>query len=421
MGGFCFVHAADLHLDSPFASLKAGSPRLAQAFIDASRASLQALAGVCIERGADFLVLAGDVFDAEQQSIRAQFELFEALSELARQGIHTYIAYGNHDALSGWRAILDWPEEVHFFGADRVESYPVSVGGEVAAVVAGISYAQPAVVENLALRFRKNDGDPFTIGVLHSNVGGDPAHENYAPCTLSDLVSIGIDYWALGHVHSPRVLSERDPVIIYPGCTQGRNPRETGPGGCFVVHVDSGGWVEYEFVPVDVIRWHVADIHIDGMSNLGDLVEEAKAEIARLAQASDGRSCAVRFRLFGRGPVHSQLAEGGGADDLVSAVGEDIAPGTRFDWIESIQDFTRPDVDRDALLAGGSLISDFLSLADEARSGPGALERIREMLAGDLAHPRAARIIRDMSDEELVALVDRAESVGIGLLLGEEV
>jgi exonuclease SbcD len=81
LGGFCFVHAADLHLDSPFASLKAGSPRLAQAFIDASRASLQALAGVCIERGADFLVLAGDVFDAEQQSIRAQFELFEALSE----------------------------------------------------------------------------------------------------------------------------------------------------------------------------------------------------------------------------------------------------------------------------------------------------------------------------------------------------
>ena len=78
-------------------------------------------------------------------------------------------------------------------------------------------------------------------------------------------------------------------------------------------------------------------------------------------------------------------------------------------------------MDRDALLAGGSLISDFLSLADEARSGPGALERIREMLAGDLAHPRAARIIRDMSDEELVALVDRAESVGIGLLLGEEV
>ncbi|HOK71839.1 MAG TPA: DNA repair exonuclease, partial [Bacillota bacterium] len=67
MEGFCFVHAADLHLDSPFAAMKVDSPRLAQAFIEASRASLQALIDVCIGHNADFLVLSGDVFDAERR------------------------------------------------------------------------------------------------------------------------------------------------------------------------------------------------------------------------------------------------------------------------------------------------------------------------------------------------------------------
>lgn len=420
MEGFCFVHAADLHLDSPFAAMKVDSPRLAQAFIEASRASLQALIDVCIGHNADFLVLSGDVFDAERRSIRAQLELFEALSRLAERGIDTYMACGNHDALSGWRAILDWPEEVHFFGGDEVESFPVSCGGRVAAVVSGISYAQPAVTDNLALKFRKKVGDPFTIGVLHANVGGDPGHENYAPCTLADLISTGIDYWALGHVHSPKVLSDKDPIVIYPGCTQGRNPRETGPGGCFVVHVGTGGWVEYEFVPVDVIRWHVLDISIDGLACVGDLIEEAKAAIGGLARASDGRSCAVRIRLFGRGPVHHQLVENGEAMDLVSAVVEPAMPGERFDWIESIQDFTKPEVDREALLSGGSLISDFLALADEAGSDLSGLEGVKEVLVGDLAHSKAAQVIREMDAEGLMRIVERAESIGIDLLLGEE-
>ncbi len=122
--------------------------------------------------------------------------------------------------------------------------------------------------------------------------------------------------------------------------------------------------MEYEFVPVDVIRWHVLDISIDGLACVGDLIEEAKAAIGGLARASDGRSCAVRIRLFGRGPVHHQLVENGEAMDLVSAVVEPAMPGgERFDWIESIQDFTKPEVDREALLSGGKLDFRLLALA----------------------------------------------------------
>ncbi len=429
----CFVHAADIHLDSPFASIKLDSPEAAEAFAGAARASLGAIAQVCIDEGARFLVLSGDVFDAEQRSLKAQHELWTVLSMLAERNVESFVAWGNHDSLAGWRSAFSWPDQVHFFGPD-VSTHPIVVSGREVAKVSGISYPQPAVSENLALMFRKRPGDPFTIGVLHCNVGGDLTHANYAPCTLSDLRASGIDYWALGHVHQPTIISEEGPVVVYPGCVQGRNPRETGQRGCFVVRVNlgeggagdaggaggvcRGGRVSLEFVSTDVIRWHVLDIGIDGMSTVDQLIEEVRGGMDRLAASSDGRSCAFRVRLFGRGPVHRQLALDG-QDALLSAARESVSAGERLDWVECVQDFTEPDVDRDALRAGGSLISDFLCLVDEARSDPARLAQIREALTEKLTSARAIRMARELSDEELLHIVSRAEALALDLLLEE--
>lgn len=418
--GFCFVHAADIHLDSPFSSMKLDSPEAAEAFAGAARASLAAIARVCVEEGAHFLVLAGDVFDSEQRSLRAQHELWTVLCGLAQRGVHTYVAFGNHDSLSGWRSAFSWPEEVHFFGPE-VSTYPVIVHGRDLARVSGISYPQPSVADNLSRAFRKNPGDPFTVGVLHCNVGGDVRHANYAPCTLDDLAASGIDYWALGHVHEPRILQAEGPAIVYSGCAQGRNPREAGARGCFVVRVTSDGRMAAKFVPTDVIRWHVLHVAIEGMSAVDHVIDEIRNGVARLAMSSDMRSCAVRVRLFGRGPVHRELAmDGPGA--LLAAAREPWLPGDRFDWIECVEDLTSPDVDRDALKAGGSLISDLLCLADEMRSDPSCLNVVRQALEqrlGSRVDRGLVRLVRELSDEETLQIIARAESLALDLLLEE--
>ena len=425
--GFCFVHAADVHLDSPFSSMRLDSPEAAEAFAGAARASLSAIARVCIEEGADFLVLSGDVFDSEQRSLRAKHELWTILGELAERGVHTYVAFGNHDSLSGWRSAFSWPDEVHFFGPE-VSTYPVVVNGCEAARVSGISYPQPSVADNLSLAFRKDPGDPFTVGVLHCNVGGDTRHANYAPCTLADLEASGIDYWALGHVHEPRILRAESPAIVYSGCAQGRNPRETGEHGCFVVRVVSGegggaggASVEMKFVPTDVIRWHVLDVMIDGMSTIDQVIDAIRDGVARLAMSSNMRSCAFRVRLLGRGRVHRELAVDG-PEALLAAAREASPPGDRFDWIECVQDLTVPDVDRDALKAGGSLISDLLSLADETRSDPAGLAAVRgalEQRLGSRAGRGLTRLVRELDDEEMLQIIAKAESLALDLLLGE--
>jgi len=90
--------------------------------------------------------------------------------------------------------------------------------------------------------------------MLHTCAAGREGHEPYAPCKVEDLQLKGYDYWALGHVHQREVLSD-DPLIIFPGNTQGRNIRETGAKGCMLVAVDEKGRPTADFRPLDVIRW----------------------------------------------------------------------------------------------------------------------------------------------------------------------
>src|SRR5690606_10264272 len=125
---------------------------------------------------------------------------------LADHGIRTFIAAGNHDPVEeGWSAIDEWPELVTIFPVDATGSVTVVRDGVALATVHGTSYGRRAVTENLAARFVRTEAPGTQIGVLHANVGGQPDHDPYSPCSLDDLTAIGLDYWALGHVHARQV------------------------------------------------------------------------------------------------------------------------------------------------------------------------------------------------------------------------
>ena len=123
----------------------------------------------------DFVVFAGDLFDAADRSLRAQLRLQRALGEMASNGAQVFIVHGNHDPESGRRAQLDYPPGVFVYGSGDVQCLPAYTRtGELAAYVYGISYPTPAVTDNLALRFKLREGAPFHLALLHANVDGDP-------------------------------------------------------------------------------------------------------------------------------------------------------------------------------------------------------------------------------------------------------
>ena len=116
------------------------------------------------------------------------------------------------------------------------------------------------MTENLARKFKRDMKTDLAIAVLHANVSGYSEHKDYAPCSMDDLRNSGMDIWLLGHVHSARVLSE-DPLIFYPGATQGAHAGETGSKGCYMVSVNAGKKDATEFIPLAPVRWEKMELN----------------------------------------------------------------------------------------------------------------------------------------------------------------
>ena len=232
-----FVHTADLHLDSPFAGFSANAPGdVTAALRDATFEAYDAIVELCLAEHVDALLVAGDIYDSSDKSLRAQLRFIDGLKRLAAAGIRSFICHGNHDPLDGWEAGFATPVGCHRFG-DAVEVVPLDPADPGRAAIYGYSYPRQRVTDNVARQFQRTDDAAFAIGLLHANVGADTGHERYAPCTVDDLAATGMDYWALGHVHTRQVLRSNGPAIVYPGNPQGRHPNELGARGIYIVDV----------------------------------------------------------------------------------------------------------------------------------------------------------------------------------------
>ncbi|MBT5550192.1 MAG: DNA repair exonuclease, partial [Nitrospina sp.] len=239
MTAFRFIHCSDLHIDSPFKGLASQVPSLTDRLRESTFQAFNKIVKLALEEKVDAVLIAGDIFDGADRSLQAQLKFRRGLLELSQGGIPSFIVHGNHDPSHSWSHTLDWPESTTIFPVNKVERIPVIKDGETLAWIYGISYPQKEVNDNLALKFKKDQEQGFAIGLLHANVGQQPGHDNYAPCSLQDLISRDFDYWALGHIHEFKVLREDNPCIVYSGNTQARHLNETGPKGCCLVTLNS--------------------------------------------------------------------------------------------------------------------------------------------------------------------------------------
>ena len=97
MGTVKFVHCADLHLDTPFRGLSDVAPDVGRALNEATFQSWTNIVDLAIREGVDFVVIAGDVYDSSDRSLRAQFRFRDGLKRLSDHGIPSFVAFGNHD------------------------------------------------------------------------------------------------------------------------------------------------------------------------------------------------------------------------------------------------------------------------------------------------------------------------------------
>ncbi|MBI4642527.1 MAG: DNA repair exonuclease, partial [Deltaproteobacteria bacterium] len=321
MATWRFVHAADLHRDSPFVGLRNYQEKLAQDLTEATFTALQRIVDLCLESAAEFLLLAGDLFDGPGRSLRAQLRLRRELERLAAAGIETFIVHGNHDHLVGKSVTLNWPEGVHVFPAAQVEMAEVRRGGATLARIYGLSHGSPEEPENLARKFPVAERGPFAIGLLHANLDLNGEHENYAPCAMSDLTSPGYDYWALGHIHRPGIRREAQPAVVYAGNPQGRHLKEAGPRGCYLVEVD-GHQARPRFHPTGVIGWEEAVQEISALENIDQVLAALEQNLEEQRPSPPQQGLILRLSLQGRGPAHRELQLPGTVDEILEQVRE---------------------------------------------------------------------------------------------------
>ncbi|MGI8657174.1 MAG: metallophosphoesterase family protein, partial [Candidatus Limnocylindria bacterium] len=242
---FRFLHTGDLHLDSPIEGLSAEAPPDVLAELRAATTGAwHNIVALALRERVDFVVIAGDVFEVASPTLLGQTRFRDGLARLADAGIPSFVVHGNHDPADGrsWAPSLVFPALAHRFGTGVGESVGVLREGREIARVHGRSYPRAAVAENFAASMKAGPDEPFSIGLLHTNVGDRPGHANYAPCSVSDLRSSGMDYWALGHIHHPGPVLD-EPPALYCGIPQGRDPGELGARGCYLVEVGVAGQV----------------------------------------------------------------------------------------------------------------------------------------------------------------------------------
>jgi DNA repair exonuclease SbcCD nuclease subunit len=416
-----FVHAADLHLDSPLRNLSRQEPGQVERMQRATREAFTRLIDLCIEQAAAFLAIAGDLYDHDSPNMQIAVFLRKELRRLEERGIRCVIIKGNHDADNKITSALALPANTRVLGEKKPETVtfddlPVRVA------VHGQSFKPGPVSDNLAASYPPPVRGCYNIGLLHTSLTGNSDHDPYAPCTLEELTSRGYDYWALGHIHRRTVLS-RDPYVVFPGNLQGRHARESGPKGCYVVEVDDvGRTAAAKFVALDVVRWLRAEVNLKGRHSEADLVEGLREALQQAWRESEGRAAAVRMALTGQTSLYPLIERRPHrlrqtaielADELA---GDDM-------WIEKIINRATPCEDNAGLSdEAHDLVGIMQEIAGNAEQiGPllvKELEPLRTRLPGDLKELQPLKLIE--TPALCRQMLDRLQPRLAARLAGEE-
>jgi exonuclease SbcD len=251
------LHAADLHMDSPFDALpedKAALRRREQ------RDLLDRIVLLAEKENVQLVLLSGDLLDSSS----SYYETHEALRyAFTRIKADIFIAPGNHDyycAKSPY-AYIDLPENVHIFRSPVIECVELpSIGCRVWGAGFNTQSSRP-LLSGFTAGGLKSDESGFTdIMVLHGDTGGDV----YNHISETDIAQSGLDYLALGHVHSFSGIKRAGKTnYAYPGCPEGRGFDETGEKGVIVGSIGKTA-CNLRFTPLGGREYKILQINLTG-------------------------------------------------------------------------------------------------------------------------------------------------------------
>lgn len=371
-----FIHAADIHLDSPLTGLSAYPDAPVAMLRTATRDAFTHLVSEAVEQQVDFLVIAGDLYDGTWKDHNTGIYFCKEMGRLKKAGIPVYLLFGNHDAESEMTKKLQLPDNVFVFDSRKPTTYQLE---SLQVALHGRSFKDKETLENLAVNYPEPVANMFNIGVLHTALSGNAAHDSYAPCSLDELHAKGYHYWALGHVHEHQIWQGRS-TIVFPGNLQGRHVRETGGKGAVLVTVDDSGILDIQRLFVDVLRWHHLELNVSTCTELAEVVTEIGKALEKIVTDAEKPS-AVRITLFGQSPAHGDLF-GREMQLREEIIAQAVAISSEQLWIEKVKIATKPTDNGEAIKNRADALADLQDILQSAEAEADFLNQLQADLLG---------------------------------------
>lgn len=247
------LHAADLHLDSPFEGLSSGKAAIRRV---EQRELLSRMAGLVHTESIDLVLLSGDLLDSGSTYFETGEELMRSLQSMS---VPVFIAPGNHDYYTPHSpyARLKLPGNVHVFTTPEISRVQLpSLGADVYGA-AFTDCRSGALLDGFSAE--RHAG---TLNILCMHGEASAPNSPYNPISAEALASSGMHYAALGHIHtSSGLLKSGNTFYSWPGCPEGRGFDETGEKYVNIIELSEEGCTleqrciakrRYELLTVDV-------------------------------------------------------------------------------------------------------------------------------------------------------------------------
>jgi DNA repair protein SbcD/Mre11 len=401
-----FIHTADLHLDSPFKGMTGLPIDRLNSLRESTFAAFNKLIEHAVKTKPDFILIAGDVYDGEDRSLRTQMKFREGMRKLDEEGIPVFISHGNHDHLAGRWTRFDLPPNVHVFN-ENVEAIKLSVNGRDV-VIYGFSYKERHIRDKVIDRYPiAEDHDAFHIGMLHGSLAGDETHAVYAPFTKSELLAKQYDYWALGHIHLRQLLHE-EPSIVYPGNLQGRHRNERGTKGFYEVELSKTGTLLH-FVQASAIVFDRLEVSCGGMSHANEWLT-ACMEVLESFKSQNGAGM-VELSMINVDSVAANLFNQSPEEEWLEVLRDFVGPSEPFVWVQKITIASQLNVS----MASSALVQSVAGMMEDWTSGDW-----KDILRDVYQHARGIKYLDVLTEDEIIEVKDGATALLAAEMSGTE-
>jgi len=306
------LHISDIHFGIKFLNKNQMTRKI---LIEESYETFDKALKFILDNDIKGLLIAGDLFDGEYRSLRAEKYLIQAFETLKHYGVKVFYCLGNHDSNTTFKNgfLRQLPSNVIIFNDENPSSYLL----EDTIYIHSCGHQKKSESRNLVMDFPQYIENYYNVGLLHCSIVSTVTEEgNYLPTRLEDLQGKGYDYWALGHIHKRERVANN---IYYSGSLYGLSSKETGNKGALLIDFKNNERI-VKFVDLSTVNYETAviDFEKELIENQYDLLKF----IGKKIEPFD-KKIMLKLILKGQTKIYNFLTQGISLNELREEVKRD--------------------------------------------------------------------------------------------------